>query len=298
VIFFTISTPVEVVYAEHTLHVGAGGYGAIVARIVRFSMIGIAMVAIAGVGTLALAKITPTGFLPEDDQGAIFVVVQLPGRTDAAEATRTTLDDYVAAIVDAARGADFDEIVLVGHSLAGLTIPLAAAELGRRTVHLVYVSALVAGEDTVMTNLLPSPLRQHVAWHLKRTTGRGTNRLRLPRAVAKWYFCHDMSAADTEAVLGRLCAEPVDPMIQPLPPTQLTLALPRTYIGFAADRVVPRFVQRRMAAKVGAQYLTSPGGHDGLFNHPAPLASLLNELAGRSRTRHTQRKTTGAQEHW
>jgi Major Facilitator Superfamily len=31
VVFFTISTPVEVVYAEHTLHVGAGGYGAIVA---------------------------------------------------------------------------------------------------------------------------------------------------------------------------------------------------------------------------------------------------------------------------
>ena len=30
-VFFTISTPVEVVYAEHTLHVGAAGYGAIVA---------------------------------------------------------------------------------------------------------------------------------------------------------------------------------------------------------------------------------------------------------------------------
>ena len=55
------------------------GYGAIVARIVRFSIIGLVMVAVAGAGTLALAKITPTGFLPEDDQGAIFVVVQLPG---------------------------------------------------------------------------------------------------------------------------------------------------------------------------------------------------------------------------
>jgi MFS family permease len=31
VVFFTIATPVEVVYAEHTLHVGAGGYGGIVA---------------------------------------------------------------------------------------------------------------------------------------------------------------------------------------------------------------------------------------------------------------------------
>ncbi len=55
------------------------GYGSIVARILRFSVIGIAMVAVAGAGTVALSRITPTGFLPEDDQGAIFVVVQLPG---------------------------------------------------------------------------------------------------------------------------------------------------------------------------------------------------------------------------
>jgi hydrophobe/amphiphile efflux-1 (HAE1) family protein len=57
----------------------ANGYGAVVARLVRFSVIGIAMVAVAGVGVVALSKITPTGFLPEDDQGAIFVVAQLPG---------------------------------------------------------------------------------------------------------------------------------------------------------------------------------------------------------------------------
>src|SRR5262252_1509909 len=54
-------------------------YGAAVARIVRFSIIGLAMVAVAGLGVIGLAKITPTGFLPEDDQGALFVVVQLPG---------------------------------------------------------------------------------------------------------------------------------------------------------------------------------------------------------------------------
>ncbi|WP_024519574.1 multidrug efflux RND transporter permease subunit [Bradyrhizobium sp. Tv2a-2] len=54
-------------------------YGAIVAHIVQFSIIGLVMVAVASAGTFALAKITPTGFLPEDDQGAIFTVVQLPG---------------------------------------------------------------------------------------------------------------------------------------------------------------------------------------------------------------------------
>jgi multidrug efflux pump subunit AcrB len=38
-------------------------YGAAVARIVRFSVIGLVLVAVASVGTYGLAGITPTGFL-------------------------------------------------------------------------------------------------------------------------------------------------------------------------------------------------------------------------------------------
>jgi hydrophobe/amphiphile efflux-1 (HAE1) family protein len=63
------------------------GYGAIVARLVRMSVIGLVMVAAAMAGVWALGKVTATGFLPEDDQGAFFVVVQLP---DGASVGRTT----------------------------------------------------------------------------------------------------------------------------------------------------------------------------------------------------------------
>jgi multidrug efflux pump len=59
-------------------------YGSAVRRIVRLSIIGLLMVAVAGAGTAGLSKITPTGFLPEDDQGALFVVVQMPGGTSVA----------------------------------------------------------------------------------------------------------------------------------------------------------------------------------------------------------------------
>jgi hydrophobe/amphiphile efflux-1 (HAE1) family protein len=55
------------------------GYGAVVARIVRFSAIGLVMVIVASIGIVGLARVTPTGFLPEDDQSALFVVIQLPG---------------------------------------------------------------------------------------------------------------------------------------------------------------------------------------------------------------------------
>ncbi len=63
------------------------GYGAIVARLVRMSFIGLVMVGVAMAGVWGLGKITPTGFLPEDDQGAFFIVVQLP---DGASIGRTT----------------------------------------------------------------------------------------------------------------------------------------------------------------------------------------------------------------
>jgi hydrophobe/amphiphile efflux-1 (HAE1) family protein len=59
-------------------------YGATVARLVHFAVIGLVMVAIAGAGVLGLSRLTATGFLPEDDQGALFVVVQLPGGASVA----------------------------------------------------------------------------------------------------------------------------------------------------------------------------------------------------------------------
>ncbi len=70
-------------------------YGAIVARLVRISLIGLVFVAVSVAGVVGLGKITPTGFLPEDDQGAFFIIVQLP---DGASIGRTT--DFVRQIED------------------------------------------------------------------------------------------------------------------------------------------------------------------------------------------------------
>ena len=59
---------------------GARRLWRVVARLVRISVIGLVLVAASRRRRSGgLDKITPTGFLPEDDQGALFVVVQLPG---------------------------------------------------------------------------------------------------------------------------------------------------------------------------------------------------------------------------
>jgi hydrophobe/amphiphile efflux-1 (HAE1) family protein len=54
------------------------GYAVAVAKTLRLSVLSLALVGGIGVGTWFLAGRTPTGFLPEEDQGSFFVMVQLP----------------------------------------------------------------------------------------------------------------------------------------------------------------------------------------------------------------------------
>jgi hydrophobe/amphiphile efflux-1 (HAE1) family protein len=62
------------------------GYAAIVRRLLRLSVLGLVLIAVFAVGVFGLSTLTPTGFLPEEDQGAFFMAVQLP---DGASVTRT-----------------------------------------------------------------------------------------------------------------------------------------------------------------------------------------------------------------
>ena len=85
-------------------------YGAAVARLVRLSIIGLVMVAVAGAGVFGLAKITPTGFLPEDDQGALFVVVQLPGGSSVSR-TANVIQQAEAILKKDPAVADYTSVV-------------------------------------------------------------------------------------------------------------------------------------------------------------------------------------------
>lgn len=54
------------------------GYAAVVARLVRFALLVLILIAGIGLATGWLFSITPTGFLPEEDQGSFMAEVQLP----------------------------------------------------------------------------------------------------------------------------------------------------------------------------------------------------------------------------
>jgi hydrophobe/amphiphile efflux-1 (HAE1) family protein len=88
------------------------GYAGIVSVHVRKSIIGLGIVGAALAAVLFLSRVTPGGFLPSDDQGAFFVIVQLP---DGASVGRTV--DVVAQVEDIVKK---EEAVADTNSIIGL----------------------------------------------------------------------------------------------------------------------------------------------------------------------------------
>ena len=62
-------------------------YAGIVRRLVRVAILSLVAVLVFAGGVVGVSRITPTGFLPEEDQGAFFINVQLP---DGASVARTS----------------------------------------------------------------------------------------------------------------------------------------------------------------------------------------------------------------
>jgi hydrophobic/amphiphilic exporter-1 (mainly G- bacteria), HAE1 family len=105
------------------------GYAGIVRRLVRFSLFGVVIVAASATAIWALSSRTPTGFLPEEDQGAFFIIVQLPEgasvyRTREAVSRLTALLRQMPQVDKVFSISGFSIIDSVNESNAGFIVPL------------------------------------------------------------------------------------------------------------------------------------------------------------------------------
>jgi hydrophobic/amphiphilic exporter-1 (mainly G- bacteria), HAE1 family len=105
------------------------GYAGIVRRLVRFPLFGVVIVAASAAAIWALSSRTPTGFLPEEDQGAFFIIVQLPEgasvyRTREAVSRLTALLRQMPQVDKVFSISGFSIIDSVNESNAGFIVPL------------------------------------------------------------------------------------------------------------------------------------------------------------------------------
>ena len=114
--------------------------------------------------------------------------IDLPGRgSRPAPLESVTLDDWVDAVVEEIRTSGETPTVLVGHSLAGITMPRVAERIPELLSHLVFIACTVPEEGrTVLEDLAPNVER------LARDNLDNPVALKMPDEIATAMFCNDM----------------------------------------------------------------------------------------------------------
>jgi len=139
------------------------------------------------------------------------VAPDLPGRGSRADVdiTTVTLSDCADAVVAAADG--LDDITLVGHSMAGVSLARVMPRLASRLHHVVFLAAVVPEDGTRVLDQIDPQVRVYVEESI---AGGIYHQEREP---AREILCNDLDAEQSEWVLDRivpdsaaLLAEPVD----------------------------------------------------------------------------------------
>jgi pimeloyl-ACP methyl ester carboxylesterase len=203
------------------------------------------------------------------------VAVDLPGRgARPRPLVGITIADFVDAVVDEIQSRDLHDVVLVGHSMAGITMPGVAARLPDRLAHLVFVACTVPADGTRIVDTLDPALRAVAEQNAMRPEGG-----KLDDATASALFCNDMTPEQTAWTLGRMVNEANQITLEPVSLAGLKHPIPRTWIRTLHDLINPLERQAGFAERVEAELVDLDSAHMAMISHPAELAALLVPLA-------------------
>ena len=208
------------------------------------------------------------------EAGHDVVTMDLPCNDGSA-----SFETYADVVCTSLDGWDKD-IVLVGHSLAGNTIPLVAA---RRPVrHLVYLCAVIPDigrslldqlRDDPMLNPayvkgLSEPDMQHrTVW--------------VDLKLARELLFADCDESTSEATVNRLGPQSRSPYTAPFSLAEFPTVACTSVICSEDQFVRPEWSRRIARDRLGTDLVELPGSHSPFLSRPSALADVLLRLAER-----------------
>ena len=202
----------------------------------------------------------------------------LPGlgddQTPPANVTLADNVDKLARLLDKME----EQVILVGHSLGGVTISQLAEARRRKIKALVYVCALLptsgkSGRD--MTSLAPVTL-----FRLSRQVSPDGKTYTFARDKLPSLFYADVSPEDRYKAMQRLRPQPLAISTTPVTLTEERFgSVPRWYIECIHDNAIRIALQRTMAKETPCKVLRLESGHSPFFSNPEQLVEHLETIA-------------------
>ncbi len=189
------------------------------------------------------------------------------------------LDTHVSDVVSLIEQKNLTEVVLVGHSYAGLVISSVANAVPDRIGHLVYLDAMVPQDGETAVEVMPA--NQHVIDEAH-SSASGWRVPPLPELPAPYGLFGVTDPADVAWLRTMLSDMSVLCLLQPVHlDNPAVRAIPRTHIH---NTVKPEGIVRRRIPAVQpngspSQVWDLPTGHDCMITMPVELSVLLLKLS-------------------
>ena len=211
--------------------------------------------------------------VPQLDRTAL--AVDLPGRgAHPAPLASVGLDDCARSVVDDIDAAGLDDVILVGHSLAGCSMPGMIELLGARVRRAVFVACTVPEDGKSAFDTLDPEIQAMI---------RDAPVIVEPRPMApemaKIVLGNDLDDEAFSWCVERLVPEAPRLTEEPVDLSPLRGGVPCTWIRTTQDLIVAPAKQLRFASNVGdCRVIDLDAGHMCMVSQPDQLASLLNDL--------------------
>lgn len=216
-------------------------------------------------------KIVP---ILEKDGNQVYAI-DLPGHgNDNTPPEDVTLELYQKKILQTVNSID-GQVILIGHSLGGVSISLVAEQVPDKIESLIFLSAVlpIDGESAFSaTSLDPNP-NESIFYEISENQ----KTVKVVSDLAKNIFYNDCSEEDKDFGYSKLCVQAMEPFFATVNLTQERFGhIPKYYIETLNDKALSIEIQRIFHQRTKCEEVISlESGHSPFFSMPQKLSDAI-----------------------
>jgi pimeloyl-ACP methyl ester carboxylesterase len=202
------------------------------------------------------------------------LAVDLPGRRGKpGDLLTLAIADWVNSVVAGIEDAGLEEVVIVGHSMAGLTVPGVVAKRGAlRVRQMILAAACVPAEGAAMVDVVSVPMAV-----IARRNAKKGGPYELPSLAPRFMFLNGVPSARRRFIAGRLHPESSQIPVEKVSRRDMPYEVSRTWILTLRDRTHSVKKQRASIEAIGGVQTVIPVDtcHGLVVSEPERLAEIL-----------------------
>lgn len=215
-----------------------------------------------------------------ESKGHKVVAVDLPGHgSNNKPIMEQNMETYTQHVVQVLKAQD-EPVILVGHSMGGMSISQAASRVPEKVEKLVYVTAFLPHDgqstDGLDNGIKPTPWREMAKQGIAVTMDETETISEMLPEAAMALLYNDVDESLAKEHIKKLVKENINAQYQAISLNEAFDAVEKIYVRCSIDTILPPELQDKMISETPCKAVyTLEAGHSPYHSKPKELAEIL-----------------------